>query len=119
MPIDARNTKLRLLVGADAAEPIIMIGAWGGFQKMDGSWSCQHLLGRSVMADENATIPKLELEGLCGASNMKIIIISRALADWVDSEVVFSDSRISLCWTTSENKRLGIFHRSCVLQIKR
>ena len=47
------------------------------------------------------------------------IIISRALADWVDSEVVFSDSRISLCWTTSENKRLGIFHRSRVLQIKR
>ena len=118
MPIDAKNTKMRLLVGADAAEPMIMVGAWGGFERADGDWSCQHLLGRNIMASENSTIPKLELEGLCGASNMKWII-RRALHDWVDSEMVFGDSRIALCWTTSENRRLGIFHKARVLQIKR
>ena len=70
------------------------------------------------MADENSTIPKLELEGLCGASNMKWIV-KKALGDWVHSEIVFGDSVIALCWTTSENRRLGIFHRTRVLQIKR
>ena len=118
MPVDAKSTKMRLLVGADAAESIIMIGAWGSFERSDGSWSCQHLLGRNLLADENSTIPKLELEALCGASNMKWIV-KKALHDWVDSEVVFGDSRIALCWTTSENRRLGIFHRTRVLQIKR
>merc|ERR1711888_7936 len=94
-----------------------MVGSWGCFERSNGSWSCQHLLGRSIMADENSTIPKLELEGLCGASNMKWII-SKALEDWIDTEVVFGDSRIALFWTTSENKRLGIFHRARVLQIR-
>ena len=118
MPEDAINTKMRILTGADAAESVIMVGAWGGFQRKDGSWSCQHLLGRNLLAGQNSTIPKLELEGLTGAANMGWII-SRALNDWIDSSAVFSDSRIALCWTTSENRRLGIFHRSRVLQIKR
>ena len=108
---------MRLLVGADAAESMIIVGAWGSFEKKDGSFSCQQLMGRSILSDDT-TIPKLELEGLCGASNMKTII-KRALDDWVHSEVVFGDSVISLCWTTSENRRLGIFHRSRVLQIRR
>ena len=118
MPADAKNTKMRLLVGADAAEPMIIIGAWGCFEKTDGTFSCQHLLGRNLLADDSTTIPKLELEGLCGASNMKVIV-KRALGDWVHSEIVFGDSSIALSWTTSENRRLGIFHRTRVLQIKR
>ena len=117
MPVDAKDTKMRLLVGADAAEPMIIIGAWGSFEKTDGSFSCQHLLGRNLLADDT-TIPKLELAGLCGASNMKCIV-KRALGDWVHSEIVFGDSVIALCWTTSENRRLGIFHRTRVLQIRR
>ena len=95
MPIDAKDAKMRLLVGADAAEPMIIIGAWGSFEKTDGSFSCQHLLGRNLLADDT-TIPKLELNGLCGASNMKEII-KRALGDWVDSEIIFTDSVIALC----------------------
>ena len=118
MPIDAKNTKMRLMCGADAAEPMIMVGAWGGFERTNGDWSCQHLLGRNIMADQNSTIPKLELEGLCGASNMNWII-RRALHDWVASDIVFGDSRIALCWTIAENRRLGIFHKTRVLQIKR
>ena len=33
MPEDAINTKMRILTGADAAESVIMVGAWGGFQR--------------------------------------------------------------------------------------
>ena len=45
MPLDAKNTKMRLLVGADAAESMIIVGAWGSFEKKDGSFSCQQLMG--------------------------------------------------------------------------
>ena len=118
MPVDARDTKMRLLTGADAADQVLVIGAWGGFQRRDNSWSCQHILGRNVLADETSTIPKKELDALCGASNMSWIVRS-ALGEWVDSDTVFGDSRIALCWATSENRRLGIFHRKRILQIKR
>ena len=118
MPSNAVDTKLRILVGGDTAGEVEMIGAWGGFRLTDGSFSCQHLLGRSLLTDANKSIAKLELDSLCGASNMKWII-RMALNDWVDTEILFNDSRIALFWTISENKRLGIFHRSRVLQIRR
>ena len=59
MPVDAINTKLRTLNGGDAASPVVMMGSWGGFERSNGDWSCQLLLGRSILADENLTIPKL------------------------------------------------------------
>jgi hypothetical protein len=62
-------------------------------------------LGRNVLADENSTIPKKELNALCGTSNMNWII-RKALGEWVDTHIVFGDSRIALSWTTSENRRL-------------
>ena len=40
MPEEAINSKLRLIVGADAAEPVLEIGAWAGFEKGNGTWSC-------------------------------------------------------------------------------
>ena len=37
MPIDAVDTKLRIMAGGDAAEPIEIIGVWGGFKRADNS----------------------------------------------------------------------------------
>ena len=33
--VNAVDTKMRLVSGADAADPVIMIGAWGGFRRRD------------------------------------------------------------------------------------
>ena len=44
MPEDAIHSKLRLIVGADAAEPVLKIDNWAGFEKVNGTWSCQLLL---------------------------------------------------------------------------
>ena len=118
MPADAIDTKMRLFIGADAAKENMMIGAWGSFKRRDGSWSCQFLLGRSVLADTNSTIPKNELQALTGGSNLGWVI-RRALPEWVDKTIVFSDSVIALCWITSEKKQLGIFHRNRVIQVRR
>ena len=118
MPDDAVSSSMRLITAVDAAEVSIMIGCWGSFQRKDGTWSSQHIIGRGLLAPPNGTIPKNELEALCGGSNLSWVV-RKALGDWVTSNVLIGDSLIALCWTTSENKRLSMFHRNRVVQIRR
>ena len=69
MPAEAVHSKLRVLTGVDAAQESLVMGCWGGFRLTDGSWSNQLILGRSIIA-KNESIPKSELDALCGGSNM-------------------------------------------------
>ena len=46
-------------------------------------------------------------------------VVRLALQEWIDSEALFSDSMIALCWLTSEKLRLLLFHRNRVLQVRR
>ena len=117
MPAEAVDSKLRLLTGVDAAQQGLMMGCWGGFKLKDGSWSNQLVLGRAVLA-RNDSIPKSELEALCGGSNMAWVV-RLALQEWIEISIIFSDSMIALCWLTSEKLRLSLFHRNRVLQIRR
>ena len=117
MPADAVDTSLRLLTGVDAAKEGLMMGCWGGFLLKDGSWSNQLVLGRSLLA-RSESIPKDELEALCGGSNMAWVV-RMSLKEWVVSSILFGDSRIALCWLTSEKLRLSLYHRNRVLQIRR
>ena len=117
MPVDAIDTKLRLLTGVDAAKQGLMMGCWGGFKRKNGSWSNKLILGRSLLA-KSESIPKDELEALCAGSNMAWVVRS-ALQEWVDSNILFSDSTIALCWLTSEKLKLSLFHRNRVLQVRR
>ena len=117
MPADAVVSKLRILTGFDAAKKGLMMGSWGGFKLVDGFWSNQLILGRAVLA-RNDSIPKSELEAMCGGSNMAWVL-RLSLQEWVDFSILFSDSTIALCWLTSEKLRLSLFHRNRVLQIRR
>ena len=118
MPEGAVSTRMNLIVGVDAAEIIKMVGAWGRFRLKDGSFSCQLVLGRSLLADEDSTIPKNELDSLTMGSNLGWIL-RQTLESWIDSYIVIGDSTISLCWVTSEKKRLSLFHRNRCVQVRR
>ena len=118
MPEEAINTKMRVIIAADAANPAMVAGAWAGFRKTDGTWSCQLLLGRALLTAEDATIPKSELTALTCGSNLGWLI-RNTLKDWVDSYILIGDSIITLCWVTSDKKRLSLFHRNRVIQIRR
>ena len=118
MPEDAVDSKMDIIIAVDAAEIIKMVGAWGRFRRKDGSFSCQLILGRSLLADEDSTIPKNELEALTMGSNLGWIL-RQTLESWVDSYIIISDSTIALSWATSEKKRLSLFHRNRVVQVKR
>ena len=83
-----------------------------------GQFSCSHLIGRALLADEDSTIPKNELDALTMGSNLGWIV-RQALEDWISSYILIGDSMISLCWVSSEKKRLSLFHRNRCNQIRR
>ena len=119
MPEGAVSTKMDLIIAVDVAEPCVkMAGAWGRFRLESGKFSCQLVLGRSLLADKDSTIPKMELEALTIGSNMGWVL-KQAMADWVDSSITIGDSSIAMSWVTSTEKRLSLFHRNRCVQIRR
>ena len=120
MPLDAINSNMRVLCGGDAAEDVFILGAWGGFQRENGEWSCQLLTGKALLCADTWTIPMAELVSLMGSGNLAWTL-RLALSEWLDPSMIFnfSDSIIALCWASTEGKKMGTFHRNRVVQIRR
>ena len=119
MPEGAVSTKMDLIIAVDAAEQCVkMAGAWGRFRLKSGLFSCQLVLGRSLLADKDSTIPKVELDALTIGSNMGWIL-RQTMGDWIESYILIGDSSIAISWVTSTEKRLSLFHRNRCVQIRR
>ena len=116
IPSTAVDTNMRLITLVDAAEQIIMVVTYCGFRVHEGGWSCQQLIGRSALG--TGTIPRNELQGLTGGSNLSWIV-RKALYDWVEISIVAGDSEIALHWNISDTRKLSIWHRNRVIQIRR
>ena len=104
LPHNALNCNMEVIVAADTSEALMVVGAWGRFLLHDGNYSCQQIIGRSILADINSTIAKNELTVFLMGSNLGWII-RNALEGWVDNLIVVGDSTIALCWISSENKK--------------
>ena len=63
-PIDVTSTKMDTIIAVDAAEHLKIVGVWVRFRLTNGQFSCSHLIGRALLADEDSTIPKNELDAL-------------------------------------------------------
>ena len=118
MPVDAIDTKMRLLVLVDAAKELIVIWAGVGFKRKNGTWSCAQLIGRSLLTSADSTTPRDEMEALVAGSNL-LWLLRQMLVNWVDSFLLAGDAQIPLFWTLSDKKRLGVWHRSRSVQIRR
>ena len=80
MPADAASSEARAIVLVDAAMEMVVVGVWIGFPLLVGGWSCQLLIARAALAEENTTIPKLQ--GLTSGSNLGWIV-EKALDEWI------------------------------------
>ena len=80
MPINAVNKVVTLIGLSDAANTMIMVGIWGGFALLDGSFSCRFIIGRSILSSDT-TIPKLELDGTYSVANLGWMVRT-ALKGW-------------------------------------
>merc|ERR1719233_1904079 len=97
IPTDAVSSRARILLLGDAADDGIIFGAYVGFQRKNGDWSCDLLFGKGLLAPENWTIPQKELHGLSSLANLKIIL-DNAIGNWVKEFLCFGDSEIVLSW---------------------
>ena len=116
MPEDAISPEMNIITAVDTAEEVKVLCSYGRFKLKSGKYSCQLLMGRSLLSDD--TIPKSELEALTLGSNLNWIL-KTMLADWIQSDILIGDSTIALCWTISEDKKLSLFHRNRAVQIRR
>ena len=117
MPIDAQDTKMRLMVFVDAAAELLVVWAGVGFKRTNGEWSMSYLIGRCLLASAG-TIPRDEMEVLVAGSNM-MWLLRKILPGWIDEFLLAGDAQIPLFWTLSEKKRLGLWHRTRSVQIRR
>ena len=118
MPIDAKNSKMRLWVLVDASKQLIVICSAVGFKRTNGEWSVAFLVGRCLLVPKDMTIPRAEMEALVGGYNM-MWMLRQILAKWIDTFILAGDARIPLFWTLSDRSRLGLRHRTSSAQIRR
>ena len=117
VPVDALNHDLQLIAAVDASTELKIAGVWARFLRINGEYSSQLVIGRSLLSREDSSIPKEELEAASIGSNL-LRVVRKALHDWLDDFFLISDSTIALCWISSTNKRLGLFQRNRVNQVK-
>ena len=98
IPEDAANTNLSLIAAVDAANDLKIVGVWARFERKNGEYSSQLIIGRSLLSRENSSIPREELEAAAIGSNL-LWVVRNALQNWVtDDYLLLSDSLIALCW---------------------
>ena len=118
MPSDAVDTRMRLMVIVDASKDIISAWAGVGFKRKNGKWSSAYLVGRCLLAPPDSTIPRHEMEALVAGSNM-LWLLRQILNGWVDTFILAGDAQIPLFWILSDKKRLGLWHRTRSVQVRR
>ena len=119
IPEDALRPSVRIWILSDAApDGGIIISAHAGCERRDGTWSCQLLFARSLLAPNGWTTPKVELHALSSLANMSNILEKALTERWLEIIYSGSDSEIAICWTIYEKARLQVFHRMRVSNIR-
>ena len=118
MPVDAIDTKMRLWVFVDAAKELLVVWAGVGFKRRNGTWSIAFLIGRCLLIPAGMSIPRAEMEAMVAGSNL-LWLVRQILAHWVESFILCGDAQIPLFWILSEKNRLGMWHRTRTVQVRR
>ena len=116
IPTDAVSDIARLILTVDAATEVINITIYIGFKRVDGSWSCDHLLGRCALSDH--TLARNEMQSMTAGSNLVWVVMS-ALSGNVGEQITCGDSEIVLHWILSDHRKLETWLRNRVVQIRR
>ena len=117
IPTDALRPTVRLQLLCDGADGGMIITAYSGNERPDGTWSCNHLFAKNLLAPAGWSTPQLELHALSSMANMADIL-TRSLKTWVEITMSFSDSTIALSWVIYEKVKLHVFQRLRVANIR-
>ena len=118
VPVDALRCTVRMWLLCDGSpDGGMIITAYSGCERVDGSWSCQLLCAKNLLTPTGWTTPQTELHALSSLANMAAVLQS-ALNSWIEIMHCGSDSSISIAWVGYEKVRLHIFHRLRVSNIR-
>ena len=117
IPSDALRQTVRLWLHCDGAEDGMIIVAHIGYEKSDGSWSCNHLIAKNLLSPSGWTTPKIELHALNAMANITAFL-QNALGEWIEDYRYASDSTIAISWSLYEKVKLKVFHRMRVSNIR-
>ena len=118
IPEDAVRCTVRLWLLCDGSpDGGMIVTAYSGCERKDGSWSCQLLCAKNLLTPQGWTTPQTELHALSSLSNLAAVLQS-ALQSWVEILYSGSDSSIAISWAVYEKVRLHVFHRLRVSNIR-
>ena len=118
VPTDALRCSLRLWLLCDGSpDGGMVVTAYSGFEKSNGSWSCQLLCAKNLLTPQGWTTPQTELHALSSLANLASVLQS-SLSSWIEVLRSGSDSSIALSWAIYEKARLHVFHRLRVSNIR-
>ena len=117
IPTYALRPTVRIWLLCDGANGGMIISAYSGNERPDGSWSCNHLFAKNLLVPAGWSTPQLELHALHALANMSAIL-KQALGAWVKIMISCSDSEIAISWRIYEKVKLNVFHRLRVSNIR-
>ena len=118
VPVDAARSSVRLWLLCDGSpDGGMVVTAYSGFERTNGSWSCELLCAKNLLTPQGWTTPQTELHALSSLSNLAAVLES-ALSSWIEVIRYGSDSSIALAWAIYEKARLHVFHRLRVSNIR-
>ena len=118
IPTDAINTNIKPWVLVDASKELLAVWSGVGFKRKNGSWSCAFLIARCLLVPQDCTIPRAEMEALVAGSNM-LWLLRQILSNWVHTFILAGDAQIPLHWVLSNKLKLGLWHRTQAVQVRR
>ena len=81
VPTDAANTNVQLVAAVDASNELKAAAVYARFLRTNGQYSSQLIIGRTLLAKEDSSIPREELEAITIGSNL-LWIVRRALKNY-------------------------------------
>jgi len=110
------DSKIRLIVMADAAEHAGGAAVYAGRRLKTGGWSCKLVAAKSKLM--KYTIPRNELSAILLATELAFLV-KKALGDKIQEILYITDSTIALSWCHNTSKKLRAFIFARVESIRR
>ena len=119
IPENACSTNIELIGTGDASEGLACAACYIRFECSDGSLSCQLILAKTKIVNEDRTLPQAEL--LAAALNTHVTeVVKKSLKNLNIAKTVYVlDSEIALHWIGSKTKPLKPWVRNRVIEISR
>ena len=117
IPTDEESdSKIRLIVMADAAEHAGGAAVYAGRRVKNGEWTCKLVAAKSKLM--KYTIPRNELSAILLATELAFLV-KKALGDKIQDIIYVTDSTIALSWCHNTSKKLRAFIFARVESIRR